>query len=242
MTLAPPSLEYPGGEAKRSYVREMFTAIAPRYDLLNHVLSLNIDRLWRRRAVRRLAWERAADGRYLDLCAGTLDLAATLARQPGFRGTVVGADFVVPMLRRGLRKAGRIRAVGADALVLPFTAASFDGAMIAFGVRNLMDHDQGLAEMARVLRPAGRLVILEFSMPTAWPVRSIYRFYFRRVLPVVGRLVSRHHSAYTYLPDSVRAFPAPAALCRVVADAGFREVRHEPLTFGIASLYTATRL
>src|SRR5437879_1516609 len=133
-----------GGDAKRSYVRSMFTAIAPRYDFLNHLLSLNVDRRWRRAAVARLSWETRADGVYLDLCAGTLDLAAALARAPGFRGTVVGADFVVPMLVRGRGKAAATRAVAADALTLPFAAAQFDGAMVACGVRNLADLAAGL--------------------------------------------------------------------------------------------------
>ena len=242
MTLTPPTFDVPGGAARRSYVREMFTAIAPRYDLLNHVLSLNIDRLWRRRAVRRLEWRRAVAGTYLDLCAGTLDLAATLARRPGFHGTVVGADFVVPMLRLGLGKADGLRAVGADALMLPFPDGAFDGAMIAFGVRNLMDHDRGLVEMARVIRPGGRLVILEFSMPTTWPVRSIYRLYFRRVLPLVGRMISRHGTAYTYLPNSVQAFLAPQALAAAVEAAGFQDVNSESLTLGVAALHWAVRV
>src|SRR3989441_1026682 len=161
----PPSLGPAGGEAKRSYVRSMFTAIAPRYDFLNHLLSLNVDRRWRRAAVARLSWETQADGLYLDLCAGTLDLAAALARAPGFRGTVVGADFVVPMLVRGRGKAAAMRAVAADALPLPFTAAQFDGAMVAFGVRNLADLDAGLEEAARVLKPGARFVVLEFATP-----------------------------------------------------------------------------
>src|SRR2546422_11635130 len=125
------------GDAKRAYVRSMFTAIAPRYDFLNHLLSLNVDRRWRRAAVGRIGWEARPDGVYLDLCAGTLDLAATLARARGFRGTVIGADFVVPMLARGRGKAERTCPVGADALTLPFADARFDGAMVAFGVRNL---------------------------------------------------------------------------------------------------------
>src|SRR5882672_2981764 len=141
MTSLPPAspafevAAHSGGDAKRSYVRGMFAAIAPRYDLLNHLLSLNVDRSWRRAAVRRLAWERRPDGTYLDLCAGTLDLAATLARAPGFRGTVLGADFVIPMLVQGKGKAPRARPVGADALTLPFADARFDGAMGASGRR-----------------------------------------------------------------------------------------------------------
>src|SRR5204862_4320567 len=188
--------------AKRSYVRSMFTAIAPRYDLLNHLLSLNVDRSWRRAAVRRLAWERRPDGTYLDLCAGTLDLAATLARARGFRGTVVGADFVIPMLARGKGKAARARPVGADALTLPFADARFDGAMVAFGVRNLADLDAGLRETHRVLRPGARFVVLEFTTPRFAPLRALYLFYFRRVLPAIGRAVSKHRDAYTYLPES----------------------------------------
>ena len=219
----------------------MFSAIAPRYDLLNHLLSLNVDRSWRRRAVDRLGWEARPDGRYLDLCAGTLDLAVELARRPGFRGQVVGADFVLEMLRIGRRKDHRVRPIAADALALPFEDASFDGCMVAFGVRNLADLDAGLAEFARVLKPGARLVILEFSMPTAWPVRPLYRFYFRRVLPVVGRAVSRHVSAYSYLPDSVHAFPDPDAVCGAIAAAGMRSVTAEPLTFGVTTLYRGVR-
>ena len=229
------------GSGKRSYVRQMFTAIAPRYDLLNHVLSLNIDRLWRRSAVARLRWDSAPGGVYLDLCAGTLDLAVELGRQRGFMGTVVGADFVVPMLRLGRQKARSIRAVGADALDLPFPDRTFDGCMIAFGIRNLEDLGAGLAEMARVLRPGGRLVILEFSMPTRWPIRPLYTVYFRHILPRIGRLVSKHTDAYTYLPDSVSAFPEPTEMEESISLRGFAAVRHEPLTFGVASLYHGVR-
>src|SRR5207245_5314218 len=150
------------GEIKRAYVRRMFAAVAPRYDLLNHLLSLNLDRAWRRAAVARLGWEARPDGVYLDLCAGTRDLAATLARATGFRGRVVGADFVVPMLARGIRKAPRAAPVAADALELPFPDGRFDGAMVGFGVRNLADLDHGLREARRVLRPGSRFVVLEF--------------------------------------------------------------------------------
>jgi demethylmenaquinone methyltransferase/2-methoxy-6-polyprenyl-1,4-benzoquinol methylase len=229
------------GERKRRYVREMFSAIAPRYDLLNRVLSLTIDQRWRREVVDRLAWEREPRGKYLDLCAGTLDLAAELRRRPGFAGDVVGADFSVPMLRVGKDKEPRVAAVGADALQLPFPDAAFHGAMVAFGIRNLADVDAGLAEMARVLRPGGHLVILEFSLPTRWPVRSLYLLYFRQVLPRIGRLVSKHTSAYTYLPDSVHAFPEPAALAERIRENAFVDVDHRALTWGVASLYTAAR-
>jgi demethylmenaquinone methyltransferase/2-methoxy-6-polyprenyl-1,4-benzoquinol methylase len=230
---APASLD---GSDKRSYVREMFTAIAPRYDLLNHVLSLNLDRRWRRGAVRTLAWERVPDGLYLDACAGTLDLAALLARQPGFAGRVIGADFVVPMLVRGRKKADRMRPVGADALALPFPAGRFDGATVGFGMRNLADLDAGLAELRRVLRPGARCVLLEFSEPLA-PIRPLFRFYFHRLLPRVGRLVSKHRDAYSYLPASVERFPSAEELVGRMERAGFSRVAYRRLTLGVAAVH-----
>jgi demethylmenaquinone methyltransferase/2-methoxy-6-polyprenyl-1,4-benzoquinol methylase len=230
-----------GGQEKRSYVRGMFTAIAPRYDLLNHLLSLNIDRRWRRAAVDRLRWEARPSGAYLDLCSGTMDLAAELARRPGFSGTVIGADFVVPMLARGRDKASRTSPVAADALQLPFASGSFDGATVGFGVRNLADLDAGLAEAARVLRPGARFVILEFATPRFAPLRTAYLFYFRRVLPAVGRAVSKHTDAYTYLPESVLAFPDPEALAARMRATGFTDVHFELLSGGICALYHGTR-
>jgi demethylmenaquinone methyltransferase/2-methoxy-6-polyprenyl-1,4-benzoquinol methylase len=219
----------------------MFTAIAPRYDLLNHVLSLNIDRTWRRRAVARLNWETAPDGTYLDLCAGTLDLAVQLRRQPGFRGQVVGADFVVPMLKLGIAKADRLAAVAADALQLPFADEQFDGCTIGFGVRNLTDLDSGLAEMARVLKPGARLVVLEFSTPTSWPFRPMYLFYFRYILPRIGRLVSKHTTAYEYLPRSVGDFPGPKGFAERMEAADLRDLTTRSLSLGIATLHCGTR-
>lgn len=242
MTLAQGSFTPPRGVEKRSYVRKMFSAIAPRYDLLNHLLSLNIDRLWRRRAVRVLNWEAVPDGHYLDLCSGTMDLAAELARKSRFRGSVIGADFAVPMLRYGLGKAKRaLRPVGADALALPFAAGKFDGCTIGFGVRNLSDLDQGLRETARVLAPGARLVVLEFSTPRRWPARPLYLFYFQRVLPWIGRRVSKHRTAYEYLPCSVLDFPEPAEFASSMERAGFRNVEIRKLTFGIAMLYVGVR-
>jgi demethylmenaquinone methyltransferase/2-methoxy-6-polyprenyl-1,4-benzoquinol methylase len=219
----------------------MFTAIAPRYDLLNHLLSLNIDRRWRKVAVARLGWEANPRGTYLDLCAGTMDLAAFLAGRPEFGGSVVGADFVVPMLVRGRGKAARTVPVAADALALPFPDASFDGAMVGFGVRNLADLDAGLAEAARVLKRGARLVVLEFATPRCAPLRAAYLLYFRRVLPAIGRLVSKHTDAYSYLPESVLAFPDPEALLTRMTRAGFRDVGYEPLTGGIAALHYGAR-
>jgi demethylmenaquinone methyltransferase/2-methoxy-6-polyprenyl-1,4-benzoquinol methylase len=219
----------------------MFTAIAPRYDFLNHLLSLNVDRAWRRTAVSRLGWEARPNGVYLDLCAGTMDLAAELARRDGFRGTVLGADFAVPMLARGRNKAPRTVPVAADALSLPFPSARFDGALVGFGVRNLADLDAGLREAARVLKPGARFVILEFATPRFAPLRAAYLFYFRRILPAIGRIVSKHRDAYTYLPESVLAFPSPEALAQRLTDAGFSRVGFERLTGGICAVHHGTR-
>ena len=224
-----------------AYVRGMFTAIAPRYDFLNHLLSLNVDRSWRRTAVERLGWEANPNGTYLDLCAGTLDLAAELARRDGFRGRVIGADFVVPMLTRGRHKASRTSPVAADALALPFADAQFDGALVGFGVRNLGDLDAGLREAARVLKPGARFVILEFATPRFAPLRAAYLFYFRHILPAIGRLVSKHRDAYTYLPESVLAFPEPEALAQRLGAAGFSKVGFELLTGGICAIHHGTR-
>ncbi len=219
----------------------MFTAIAPRYDLLNHLLSLNLDRRWRRAAVARLGWEVRPDGVYLDLCAGTMDLAATLAREPRFHGTVVGADFVVPMLRLGRVKAARAAPVAADALELPFPDAHFDGAMVAFGVRSLVDLDAGFREVARVLRPGARFVVLEFANPPATMLRAAFHFYFHRVLPIIGRAVSKHRDAYTYLPESVTSFPTPEELALHLREAGFSAVAYELVTGGICAIHHGTR-
>src|SRR5687768_2298505 len=230
-----------GPPRSAAYVRDMFTTIAPRYDFLNHLLSLNVDRSWRRTAVQRLGWEAKPDGTYLDLCAGTLDLAAELARRDGFRGRVIGADFVVPMLARGRNKAARTVPVAADALALPFPAARFDGALVGFGVRNLADLDGGLREAARVLKPGARFVVLEFATPRFAPLRALYLFYFRKILPAIGRLVSKHRDAYTYLPESVLAFPEPDGLSARLRAAGFTEPRYDLLTGGICAVHYATR-
>jgi len=232
-----------GGATKRAYVQGVFSDIAPRYDLLNHLLSANVDRAWRRRAIRRLGWETAPEGRYLDLCAGTLDVAVELARRPGFRGRVLAADFAEPMLRAGTRKrAGLpVSPVTADALQLPLADASAAGAIVAFGARNLSDLDAGLREVHRVLRPGSRFVILEFSLPRSALVRAGYLAYFRHVLPFVGRIVSGHRSAYRYLPDSVAHFPTGDALAARLRAAGFARVEWESLTFGIAAIHTATK-
>src|SRR5690348_10677437 len=230
-----------GGPEKRAYVRDVFTAIAPTYDQLNRIISLRFDQGWRRYAVRHLGWERKPDGIYLDLCAGTLDFGATLAGATGFRGRIVGADFVPAMLRLGRTKAARLAPVAADALGLPFPDASFDGAMVGWGVRNLVDLDGGLGEAARVLKPGGRLVILEMALPPQPLLRRLYLLYFRRVLPWIGRLISKHTTAYTWLPASTVAFPAPAELARRLAAQGFRDVGYELFMGGVCAMHVGTR-
>jgi demethylmenaquinone methyltransferase/2-methoxy-6-polyprenyl-1,4-benzoquinol methylase len=235
------ALPVTGGDAKRAYVRGVFTEIAPRYDVLNHVLSLNADTRWRRTAVERLGWETTPGGRYLDLCAGTQDLAAELGNRPGFHGQVIAADFVPAMLVRGVGKSARVQPAAADALNLPFEDGAFDGATVGFGVRNLMDLDAGLREAARVLKPGARFVILEFSTPRWQPLRGLYLTYFRHVLPRIGRLISKHTNAYDWLPASVLAFPEPPALAERMSAAGFAPVTWETRWGGIVAIHVGVR-
>ena len=232
-----------GGTEKRAYVRTVFEQIAPRYDLLNHLLSFNIDRMWRRRALRALEWARTPDGRFLDLCAGTLDVAAELSRQKGFRGFVVGADFALPMLQAGVGKAPAtvVGPVGADAQQLPLADGSMQGATVAFGIRNVASLDTALTEVFRVLAPGARFVILEFTTPRSWVVRTLYHFYFHRLLPWIGGVISGHRTAYAYLPKSVAHFPPEQELARRMTAAGFTAVRWESLTFGIAAIHVGVK-
>jgi demethylmenaquinone methyltransferase/2-methoxy-6-polyprenyl-1,4-benzoquinol methylase len=232
-----------GGAEKRAYVRRMFSEISPSYDLLNRTLSLGIDRRWRRRAIAALDWRSRPSGSYVDLCAGTLDVSAQLAREPGFAGFVLGADFAEPMLRAGGGKTSRMRVapVVGDALALPLPDATVAGAIVAFGIRNLADLDAGLREAHRVLAPGARFVILEFSTPRLPIVRSLYRLYFHRILPAIGRTVSGHPTAYRYLPESVERFPQEEELASRMRAAGFASVSWRPLTLGIAALHTGER-
>jgi demethylmenaquinone methyltransferase/2-methoxy-6-polyprenyl-1,4-benzoquinol methylase len=231
------------GADRERQVQRIFSEIAPRYDLLNHLLSMNVDREWRRRAVDRLAWEDAPAGWYLDACAGTYDLSLELSRRDGFSGKVLASDFARPMLLEGLHKIGgsRVLPVCGDTLRLPFPEATFDGAMVAFGVRNLSDLPGGFGEFLRVLKPGGRVVVLEFTEPPNPILRSLYLFYFRRILPLVGRVISGHPWAYTYLPESVKEFPGPSELADLMKSAGFREATWEFLSGGIAALHVGVR-
>jgi demethylmenaquinone methyltransferase/2-methoxy-6-polyprenyl-1,4-benzoquinol methylase len=231
------------GRDRERQVRRIFSEIAPRYDLLNHLLSLNVDRGWRRRAVDALDWQASPDGLFLDACAGTYDLSLELSGRGEFRGRVIASDFAGPMLVQGLGKLrGRpVLPVCGDTLRLPFPDGVFKGAMVAFGVRNLSDVPLGFREFARVLEPGGRLVVLEFTEPPNPFLRWSYLFYFRRILPLVGRIVSGHPWAYTYLPESVREFPDPPTLADMMRAAGFAEARYQLLTGGIAALHVGVR-
>jgi demethylmenaquinone methyltransferase / 2-methoxy-6-polyprenyl-1,4-benzoquinol methylase len=232
-----------GGGAKREYVQRMFSEIAPRYDLLNHLLSFNVDRRWRRMALAALGWERRPDGVYLDLCAGTLDVAVQLAHEPKFTGRVIGADFAEPMLRAGAGKApdDRVTPVAADALNLPLAAGSTSGAIVAFGIRNVIDLDASLREVLRVLEPGARFVILECSTPPSAIVRGLYHLYFHHVLPFIGRLISGHRTAYAYLPRSVANFPSVGELAARMRDAGFTDVHWQTVTLGVTAIHCGTK-
>jgi len=230
-----------GGPEKRAYVRSIFSAIAPTYDRLNRIISFRFDQGWRRYAVARLEWEREPEGIYLDVCAGTLDFGAMLARRPGFRGRVVGADFVLGMLELGRKKSSRIAPVNADALDLPFPDRMFAGAMIGWGLRNLVDLDGGIAEVARVLQPGGRLVVLEMALPRQRQLRQVYQFYFRRVMPLIGRWISKHTTAYSWLPESTRVFPSPPELARRMEAQGFEQVEYELLMGGVCAFYVGRK-
>ncbi|MEP6492344.1 MAG: ubiquinone/menaquinone biosynthesis methyltransferase [bacterium] len=232
-----------GGDAKRAYVQRIFSQIAPRYDLLNHLLSFNIDKAWRRAALAVLDWEREPRGAYVDLCAGTLDVSAELSRRPGFAGRIVGADFAEPMLRAGVGKSPPtvVSPVVADALDLPLANDSASGAIVAFGIRNVANLDRGLGEVFRVLKPGARFVILEFTTPRSGIVRAFYHLYFHHILPQIGALISGHRTAYAYLPRSVANFPIEEKLAARLRDAGFSDVQWRTLTFGVAAIHRGTK-
>jgi len=225
---------------KGESIQQMFGAIAPRYDFLNRLLSFGIDRRWRRKAVRLLKYQEGS--RILDVATGTGDVALEIARTTPESVKITGADFCREMIELGESKiaaspyAGRIDFKVAPCEDLPFASNTFDSITIAFGIRNVVDRKLGLAEMWRVLRHGGRLIILEFSMPRSMFFRQIYYFYFRRLLPVVGGMFSRY-KAYRYLPDSVLEFPSHEEFSRMISEAGYRNIHLKELTFGIATIY-----
>ena len=232
-----------GEHARR--VREMFAGIAARYDLLNHLLSGNTDQRWRRLVAKRLRGALGTEGaRALDVACGTGDLSLAIAQATGAR--VIGADFCRPMLEIAARKKiegveSPIPFVEGDALRLPFGDRTFEAVSIAFGLRNLSSVEGGLKELRRVLKPGGRVAVLEFSSPVIPGFRALFQFYFTRVLPRIGGAISGSRGAYEYLPDSVSRFPDQERLARLMRGVGFEEVEYQNLTGGVAALHMGTR-
>jgi demethylmenaquinone methyltransferase/2-methoxy-6-polyprenyl-1,4-benzoquinol methylase len=228
---------------KAAYVRDMFSNIAPRYDFLNHVLSINIDKLWRRFTVKKLRDVLDRPGsRALDIACGTGDLSLELGRY----AQTVGCDFCHPMLVHGIEKVNAsnrpVWLSEGDALKLPFASNSFNAVTISFGLRNLESFSGGLSEILRVLKPGGRAGILEFSQPVVPVFSDLFGFYFSKILPFIGRLVSGSNSAYSYLPDSVSKFPNQNTLASMMREIGFNQVRYHNLSGGIAALHLGEKL
>ena len=224
-------------------IRRMFGQIAPWYDFLNHLLSLNIDKRWRDKTAR-LVQPDPTGGPVLDLCTGTGDLALTYDRTIPSQVAIIGADFCHEMLVRATQKSAgtRVRFVEADAQSLPFPSDTFQIVTVAFGLRNITDTDAGLAEMVRVTKPGGRVAILEFSKPRHWLLGRLYRLYFRYLLPLAGQILCRNkESAYRYLPESVLTFPDYEELAAKLRAHGLADVTYQPLTFGIATLYVGVK-
>jgi demethylmenaquinone methyltransferase / 2-methoxy-6-polyprenyl-1,4-benzoquinol methylase len=231
----PPGVQ--GDEQVARWVRNMFAGVAPRYDLLNHLLSFNIDKHWRKHTVRSVREVLMQPGaRVLDICCGTGDLMLALESERG--APVYGSDFCHPMLKVARRKANGGLLFESDALTLPVAGASLDLITVAFGLRNFADYRKGLREMLRVLRPGGTAAILEFTQPPNKAFRALYNFYSLHILPVLGGAISGSKDAYTYLPESVRKFPNASNLAAVMREEGFEDVRFEFMTGGIVALHT----
>ena len=237
-----PAVKELSGPAKEpARISGMFDAIAERYDFLNHLLSAGLDRRWRKSAVAALQ----LNGReiVLDLCTGTADLALAIVTGNRRAKRVIGIDFSAAMLQIGAHKVRRapVDLIRGDAARIPLGDATIDATTIGFGIRNVQEPAAACREIARILRPGGTLVILEFSLPRSAVLRSFYLWYFRNVLPLIGRLVSKHPSAYTYLPASVEAFPTPEEFSGQLREAGFGTVRAVPLSFGIVYMFVAVK-
>jgi demethylmenaquinone methyltransferase / 2-methoxy-6-polyprenyl-1,4-benzoquinol methylase len=221
-------------------VREIFAQISPRYDLLNHLLSANIDRRWRRKVVRKLQPLLEVNAQVLDVGCGTGDLSLELFEKTAAQ--VIGIDFCAPMLQLAKQKAPQLPFVEADALKLPFADALFDAVTSAFALRNLSSTEQGLAEFQRVLKPGGFIAVLEFSQPVVPVIRELVELYYEFLLPRIGAFVSGSPTAYAYLPDSIAKFPNQETLAAAMRAAGFAEVEFENLSGGIAALHTGRRM
>ena len=227
-----------------SPIAAMFDRISPKYDALNHLLSLNIDKVWRRKTAKAVA--KSQPKTILDLATGTADLAIALAKcNP--QAHIIGMDISEKMLEIGKEKvskkglANQIELRLGDAATLPFESNTFDAVTVAFGVRNFENLEHGLSEIQRVLKPNGRAVILEFSMPERFPIKQLYALYFKHLLPAIGKAVSKDGNAYSYLPMSVEQFPKPKDFLRMLAEKGLENGMAKPLSFGIATLYTAEK-
>ena len=229
--------------SKKEQVATMFDNIAGNYDFLNHFLSLGIDIFWRKRLVRKLQKQKPQN--ILDVATGTADLAIAMMKIKPFN--VVGIDISNGMLEVGRKKIKQkdlektIQLQQADSENLPFEDATFDAVTVSFGARNFENLQKGLSEMARVLKPGGKIYILEFSKPTLFPFKQLYDFYFKFVLPLIGKLLSKDNAAYSYLPESVKAFPHGKELNSIIENCGYTNAKNHPLTMGIASIYTAQK-
>ena len=228
-------------------VRQMFAEIAPKYDLMNHVLSLNIDRLWRARTIRILGLSPGEP--VLDVCTGTGDLTLAMAQSLGKETEIVGSDFCVEMLEIARKKQAKklpgyekVDFVEADTQELPFPDNHFQAVTVAFGLRNVAVTEKGLSEMRRVCKPGGKIAVLEFSKPTVFGLRHVYNAYFKTILPRVGQSMSKNkQSAYEYLPQSVQEFPSGEALANVMRQAELTDIKMVPMTFGVVTLYIGTK-
>ena len=229
---------------KTKQVEAMFNDIAPKYDFLNHFLSLGIDKTWRRKVIRRIIKDKPS--LVLDIATGTADLAIMLAKK-STEVKITGVDLAENMIEIGRKKvenlnlSNRITLQQGDSLLLPFSNNTFDSAMVAFGVRNYEDPVKGMSETYRVLREKGKFYVLEFSMPRKFPMAQLYKFYFRFILPLIGRVVSGNSMAYTYLPDSVHAFPDGQNFIDLMEKAGFKSCKYKKLSFGIATIYEGVK-
>ena len=226
-------------------IQAMFNAVAPRYDLLNRLLSIGYDRHWRKEAVRE--FESVENKKYLDVATGTADIALEIAKRHPKPSQIVGMDFSISMLKLGHKKISTnhfgkgIKLIPGAAENIPLKDHTFDGAITAFGVRNFLDAKQGLREMYRILKPNGKIVVLEFSFPKKGLLNRLYRLYFEKILPLLGRIISGHKSAYSYLPASVANFPQGEAFNEILECSGFKSVSFKPLTLGIVTLYTGIK-